>query len=75
MKFCPKCGGHSRVYDVRTRKQGEVARMRKCLKCGERWGTIEVNSDRIRAAERSLRLSSEIAALAARIGSISGGAE
>lgn len=42
-KGCRKCGNKtSFVYESRT-KDGCVVRRRKCLKCGFKWTTIEVD--------------------------------
>ncbi len=38
---CPKCGGDARVSDSRPHELG-VHRRRKCMKCGERFSTMEM---------------------------------
>ncbi len=52
MKYCPKCGSESDMKDSRPREGNVLARRRHCVKCGERWGTIEVSLSRFRRLER-----------------------
>ena len=40
---CPKCKGESKVFDSRATAQG-VRRRRECLKCSERFSTIEIHT-------------------------------
>lgn len=41
-RVCPKCGGESKVYDVRIFTDGQLHRKRVCLSCGVKWRTVEI---------------------------------
>ena len=42
--FCPVCGGKTRVVDSRPDCES-VKRKRKCLECGYRFFTVEIDED------------------------------
>lgn len=44
---CLECGGDSRVVYTTYDKAGRIKRRRECLKCKERWGTVEVPADEL----------------------------
>jgi transcriptional regulator NrdR family protein len=54
---CAFCGHHeTRVREVRPAEdRGTVRRRRECLKCGERWTTLELEEDRVDLLEEVLR--------------------
>jgi transcriptional regulator NrdR family protein len=41
--WCAKCKAESEIYDTRKTGLG-VKRRRRCVACGERWTTIEINA-------------------------------
>ena len=50
MKYCPKCGGDTKVYETRKYNDPEgefdyIQRRRKCVECGEPFIGIEVTLD------------------------------
>lgn len=51
---CPKCGsGNGYVMDSR-RAGGTVKRRRRCLDCGHRYSTMEVDAEKLRELERTV---------------------
>ena len=49
---CPKCGHDTKVIDSQ-REPTKVKRRRKCLKCDERFNTVEVSGDDFEAWSRN----------------------
>ena len=64
MRLCPKCGAESDIHDSRPRDGGLIARRRRCVSCGERWGTMEISLHEFRQFQKFesslLRLRDEI---------------
>jgi len=54
---CPYCGSvQTRVVDSRPdNDRGAVRRRRECERCGERWTTFEIESDRLALYEEAMR--------------------
>jgi transcriptional regulator NrdR family protein len=44
MHYCPACKGRSKVLDSRPHDD-HLRRRRKCLECGHRWTTHEIDAD------------------------------
>lgn len=50
---CPKCGSDQlTVVDTR-RKEGTVWRRRGCISCGNRFNTVEIGEERMKALKKA----------------------
>lgn len=43
---CPNCSHASKVTDSRQCRDG-IKRQRRCLSCGHRWATVEIDTERL----------------------------
>lgn len=46
-RYCANCNIRGTVYETRNRPGGSTRRRYKCIKCGERWSTVEYYDHKI----------------------------
>lgn len=58
---CPKCGSmQDSVVDSRPQEDGSIKRRRKCMACGDRFYTIEIQMEEYRLLKEEYRSSKEM---------------